>query len=60
MPGDISPEILGDNVSAKHNDILFELLLYPYNHHTSESTLWQATGNSQVKYVVLYYVICKV
>jgi hypothetical protein len=28
---------------------LFELLLYPYNHNTSESTLWYATGNSQVK-----------
>jgi hypothetical protein len=48
-PCDTLPEILGDNVSAKHNDILFELLLYPYNHNTSESTLWQATGNSQVK-----------
>ena len=49
MPCDTLPEILGDNVSAKHNDILFELLLYLYNHNTSESTLWQATGNSQVK-----------
>jgi len=31
MPCDTSPEILGDNVSAKHNDILFELLLCPHN-----------------------------
>jgi len=49
MPCDTLPEILGDNVSAKHNDILFEHLLYPYSHNTSEYTLWQATGNSQVK-----------
>lgn len=51
MPCDTSPEIPGDNVSAKHNDILFELLLYSYNHNTLESTLWQATGNSQVKII---------
>jgi len=51
MPCDTSLGILGDNVSAKHNDILFELLLYSYNHNTSEFTLWQATGNSQVKNV---------
>ncbi len=53
MPCDTSPEIPGDNVSAKYNDILFELPLYPHNHNTSESTLWQATGNSQVKFYSL-------
>jgi len=39
MPYDILPKIPGDNVSAKHNDILFKLLLYSYNHNTLESTL---------------------
>ena len=52
MPCDTLPEILGNNVSAKYNDTLFELLLYPYNHNTSESTLWQATENSQVKLLI--------
>jgi len=52
MPCDTLPEILYDNVSAKHNDILFELLLYSYVHNTLESTLWQAKGNFQVKNVL--------
>ena len=55
MPLDTSPEILGDNVSVKHNDILFELLLHSYNHNTSESTLWQAIGNSQVKFCFIHF-----
>lgn len=49
MSCDISPEILCGNVSVKHNDILFELLLYLYNHNTSEFNLRQATGNYRVK-----------
>ena len=32
MPCGTLAEILYDNVSAKHNDILFELLFYLYNH----------------------------
>ena len=61
IPCDTLPEILYDNVSAKHNDILFEHLLYSYNHNTSEFTLWQATGNSQVKFSLAhsYYILLK-
>ena len=43
MPCDTLPEILGDNVSDKHNDVLFELLLYLYNHNTLELSLESIT-----------------
>jgi len=40
---DTLPEVLGDNVSGKHNDVFFELLLYSYNHNTLELSLQSIT-----------------
>jgi len=44
MPCDTLSEIPGDNVSAKHHDILFEFLRYSYNHNTLELSLESITA----------------